>query len=241
MHRLVGSYLRFLHDSRNHLLIEVRIATWLSFALLLLAAFAMLGGGFGGRAIGVVFLAIFLTLTISDRIARRRNYVHFVPRPFTESEQPQQPLWSEDKILHRATGYFWAETDESSLTNLLAYYRTFETREHAIMARKTPTSFLGLGLPDTSQLHMWYLFCAPNDLKNVDPGELYFGPDPRPALRIDFKRYEQRGAKQIPVASTAYLSFESESDCHRVYEDLALDLGGPPRRPWRKPVEDRAT
>ena len=240
MHRLLGRYLRFLHDAHNHSFIEVRIATWINFALLLLAALALLGGLPGGRMTGYFLVGIILILLISNRIARRRYYVHFVSRPLSQPSQPDSPLWPDDKVLHRATGYFLAEGQEASLTDLPAYYRTFETREHVIMARKTLTHFHGIGLPDPDLLHMWYMFMPPAQLQKVLPGDLYFGAESRPAIKIAYTRFEQKGAKRKAVAATAYLSFEAEADCRRVYADLLLDLGGPPRSPWRRSFNDVA-
>ena len=131
-------------------------------------------------------------------------------------------LGPNDKVLLRASGVFAVEGDEKRFTDLIAYYRTFDTREHAIMARHTPSRFLGLGRSKSETLGMWYIFFMPENLNSVTPGRLYFGGTPNPALRLDYVRINPKGKAKISVA---YLSFETKRSMEQVMADLLLDMG----------------
>ncbi|NUQ39002.1 MAG: hypothetical protein HUU23_14655 [Caldilineales bacterium] len=229
MHALAGAYLRFLHGIYHHLLFNIRLQSWLLALLAALALFSWTGRLAGGAGVALLWAGLALLLLVSQWWARRRFYVHFLPAPAAHSAQPPPPLWPEDKLLLAATGAFSVKDRSARLTNLPAYYRTFETREHAIMARCTPTRFLAAAL-DARLLSMWYLFLTPQALTAVQPGRLYFGLRPRPALRL---AYIAADAKGRPKPAHAYLSFASESDRQQVYADLTLDLGGPAQAPWR--------
>ena len=231
MHQLIGNYYWLLYNLDNHYFIEVRLRTWLNWALALLAMLALLIRAPGSLAVAIFFLLIIIFLSLSSRWARRRYYIHFVPEqnpaPHAAAAAPFQP---EDKLLHHASGHFIVEDKEGDWTRLVAYYRTFETREHAIMARRTPTQFLKVGQVNPETLGMWYIFISPENLLDVTPGRIYFGGEGEPGLRLRWRRFDEKGR---PVESFAFLHFDSEPDRRRVQADLLLDMGGPAQRSWR--------
>lgn len=231
MHTLIGRYYWLLHNLDHHYFIEIRLRTWLNWGLALLAVLALLGRFPGSYAAAIFFVLLILALSLSSRWARRRYYIHFVPEKHPEPpEDTPAPLWPEDKLLHHASGHFEVEGKEGDWTRLIAYYRTFETREHAIMARRTPTQFLKLGRLDPETLGMWYIFITPENLQGVSAGVSYYHQGPRPALRLHYQRFDE---KERPILDIAYLHFATEADRARVLADLLLDQGGPARRPWR--------
>jgi hypothetical protein len=235
MHKLIGIYFKLLHDLDTHYFVEVKLRTWLSWALVILAVLALLGRLPGSFTAAIVFLLIIVFLSLSSRYARGRYYVHFVPDKNPKSpEDPPAPLWPEDKLLLHASGHFHVEDQEGDWTHLIAYYRTFETREHALMARRTPTQFLRVGQLTPETLGMWYIFISPENLLDVTPGTSYFGGEGEPALRLRWRRFDEKGK---PIIDDAFLHFGSIADRERVQADLLLDMGGPARRPWRRPQE----
>ncbi|NOX61287.1 MAG: hypothetical protein GXP42_04985 [Chloroflexi bacterium] len=241
MHALLGLYLRFLHDAARHYFFDIRLSSWLNFLLLLLGLLSWLGVVGGGRGLALACAILALILSLSRRWAQRRYFVHFRPDESPQRPKQEPPLWPDDKLLLRATGHFFVRQKEHDFPNLLAYYRTFETREHAIMARNTPTRVLGLATSNPEIEHMWYIFITPEALHEVIPGELFFGGRPTPALKLIYTRPEKWGEPETgkEVTDIAYLSFDSEEDRRRVHADLLLDLGGPAKRPWRREAQPR--
>lgn len=227
MHALFSVYLRFLYGIRHHLLFDIRLQSWL---LALLALLATRGWLSGGAAAAGLWAGLALFLLLSQWWAQRHFYVHFMP---TSAPPPAaadvQPLWPADKLAAIATGEFSVNQRCARLTHLPAYYRTFETREHAIMARCTPTRFLAAAL-DARLLSMWYIFITPEALMAVQPGQLYVGWRARPALRLTYGKTDARGRQRRQVC---FLAFASAAGQQRVHADLLLDAGGPAQAPWR--------
>ncbi len=214
-----GVCLRLLHGLRFHEWLGASLERWLQLILLALAGLALLRLLPGGPVLGVALLALVLLLALGQAWARRRLYVYFVPAK-AAAAPPQSALAPHDKLLVRATGLFAVDGQETAWTDLVAYYRTFATREHAIMARRTPSRLLGFAERDPDALGMWYLFVTPPALVQVRPGELYFGRHPRSALRLDYHRRTPKG-KTAPAV--AYLSFDSAADRQTVWADLVWD------------------
>lgn len=236
MSSFLGAYYRFLYNLRHHYKWDITLHAWIIILLVILAVLFFFGVLPGGPIIGLVCLAAILFLAIGQRWARRRSYVVFTKDESAPTPDAPPPLWPDDKLKLRATGLFNVEGRDGRFTELIAYYRTFETREHAIMARQTPSRFLRVGEISPDVLGMWYIFVEPQDINAVTSGHLCFGPHPAPALKLDYTRLNEKGK---PVSEVAYLSFDSSADQERVHADLLLDMGGPPRRPWRRGAEDR--
>lgn len=154
--------------------------------------------------------------------AARRSYVVFS----SESARPAPApgvLAPDDKVALRATGRFEVEGRTAFFASLQAYWRTFATREHAIMAIRNPSRFLLLGSVPTEQLGMWYMFIPAQAVEGVTAGRLAFGPDNGPALRVVYRRVSRdRDARKAtkPVRETVYLMFDDESALKRVWAGL---------------------
>ncbi len=235
MHRLLGRYYRLLYNLDTHLFFEVRMHTWANWVLAMLAVMSLLVRIPSAYLASILFLALIGLLSLSNHFARRSYYIHFVFEPPEPPEDPLPPLWPEDKLLHHASGHFEVEDNEGDWTRLIAYYRTFETREHAIMARLTPDRFLKVGVLPPEALGMWYRFIAPEDLLEVTSGRIFFGGREEPGLRLRYRRLDDKGH---PLEDHFFLHFDSEDDRSRVLADLLLDMGGPRRRPWRRMTSD---
>jgi len=214
---LIGACFRFLHDLRYHEWMGASLQRWLLVLLGVLAGAAFLRVLPGGPGLGLLLLGIALLLILGQGWARRCLYVRFLADAPASVLDAGASLRPHEKVLVRATGVFSVDGAEAAWTDLIAYYRTFATREHAIMARRTPSRFLGCGERDPETLGMWYLFITPATLKSVTLGRLYFGRQPRPALRLDYRRRTLKG-KVTPAV--AYFSFESDADRESVWADL---------------------
>ncbi len=169
-----------------------------------------------------------LAIIVLARLAARHDFVRFTPQP--ELAPPAAvPLAPQDKVQTYATGHFEVEGKAGFFAGLLAYWRTFATREHAVMAIIHRTRFLGLAVTADAQLGMWYIFIAPETIEEARAGQLEFGGQRRPALCITYRHTApQTAAKRLvrrlrtPVTRRAvYLAFEDTTARDRVWSDLA--------------------
>lgn len=154
--------------------------------------------------------------------AARRSYVLFTPETGSHAPEPCA-LAPEDKIALRAAGRFEVEGRTAFLAGLQAYWRSFGTREHVVMAIRHPSRFLLLGRVPLEQVGMWYMFIPAEAVETISAGRLAFGTVAGPALRLVYRRIE-RGpdARKMPkpVRERVYLMFEEEPMRERVWADL---------------------
>ena len=97
-------------------------------------------------------------------------------------------LLPEDKIPLRATGRFDVQSRERLFADLPAYWRTYASREHAVLAIQHPTRFLLLGHSRDEDAGMWYAFIPPAAIAEVTPGALRYGRQVSPGLRVVYRR-----------------------------------------------------
>jgi hypothetical protein len=235
--------LQILYILRRYHVMGAALQRWVAVLLLvaaLLTALGLLPGGLAGAAI---CLALLLALFAGQRLAQRSQYVHF--RPDSPDAQPMPgavPLNPADKLLLRATGLFEVEGKAQRFSELPAYYRSFSTREHAVMAVVPPARLLaGLVVWPQHELGMWYIFIKSTELRQVQPGVLGFGRATRPALRLLVAQVQpdknavmdawglQWGSDKSKLNTrqqTIYLSFDGAAERERVMEDLLADGRG---------------
>lgn len=155
--------------------------------------------------------------------AAHAGYVVFTPQPQLAAPAPDT-MAPEDKEAHFATGRFEVAEKRGYLADLTAYWRSFGTREHAVMAIQHASRFF-LGSLPADQIGMWYIFFRPDDIEEVTPGEVAFGASRRPGLRVTYRSTPPEDAKKPrkPAREIAYLAFENEASRERVWADLRGD------------------
>jgi hypothetical protein len=161
-----------------------------------------------------------------QRWAAGRFYILFAPeRGLREPEG--RPLDPEDKVLLHATGRFEVEGKSHFWADLLAYWRTFATREHTVMAIVHNTRFALLGHMSEADVGMWYIFFRPEHIETIIPGRLTFGKAIRPALRVVYRNVPtasgSRKRSKDPIVDTVYLAFDGDTERSRVWGDLLAD------------------
>ena len=170
-------------------------------------------------AVGLAFALVPLALRA---VARSNGYVCFTPQPGTSPERA--PLAPEDKVPLRASGLFEVEGQIWCFADLMAYWRTFASGEHAVMAIVHATKFAGVGRVPENRLGMCYIFVRPESLMEIVPGEISFGSRRAPglALRYLFPHPASGRRRSAPKASLqrAYLAFADEAARDRVWADL---------------------
>ncbi len=128
--------------------------------LLLIAAGLFAVGVLPGRLAGVIVCSVLLlAMIIVVNVAARRQFVVFnrdgstVPQSL--SARFMDPM---DKLSLRATGLFEVEGRAGRFTDLQATYRSFQTREHSVMAIVPPSRALLVGRWPDEEIGMWYIF-----------------------------------------------------------------------------------
>ena len=153
--------------------------------------------------------------------AARRSYVVFEPE--SGSAPPAGRAMSpEDKAPVRATGRFEVNGRVSLFADLTAYWRSYASREHAVLAIQHQTRFL-IGRSPEEDAGMWYLFIQPEAVEGITPGRLRYGGRTDPALRVVY-RWQPPAAEgkrpPRPLDATAYLAFEDAAPRDVVWADL---------------------
>lgn len=201
----------------------VLLMQWLVRGRPALAFWHWLGlGGLCALAAGMLVLKVW---------AERRGYIIFTPTPdATEPNGLRMP--PTDKHLHHVTGRLEVEGKSHFFANLPAYWRTFASGEHAVMAIARPTHCLGVGQLPERDVGMWYIFFQPHELTAITPGRLAFGSAIRPALRVDYRNVptaplqRNRPPPRHPIPQTLYMAFDDEAARQPVWADLLADRAG---------------
>ncbi len=231
MYAFLGIALRFLHDIHWCRVWGIRWQRRLPPVLVILALTVWIGTGRNGIEMVAGLLGTAVVVGLGPWLAQRRFYVVFRPEAVLPSV-PLQPLTPTDKVPVRVSGRLGVEGREQVFTELSGYYRTYASREHAVLARKTPRRGRICREEDPHVMGMWYLFITPAELVRVEAGRLYFGAHGRPALRLSYRHRDRHGRATNAIA---FLSFADEIDRSRVQGDLLYDRG---KHSDRSPVVD---
>jgi hypothetical protein len=160
--------------------------------------------------------------------AQSRSYVVFTPQPGLTAPDAVA-LQPSDKVPVRATGRFEVEGRPGFFADLMGYWRTFASREHAVMAIAHVSRFLWVGSRPAQDVGMWYVFFRPETVDAVTPGSLAFGSRAGPALRIAYRHTPpspddgKRRVRSKPARTVLYLACEDEEARGRVWADLLAD------------------
>ena len=222
--RLVALLFKGSYQIRRHEWAGVRLDRWMILLLLILAGlFAV--GVLPGRLAGVIACSVLLlAMIVVVNLAARRQFVVFnrdgSAMPQSLGARFLDPM---DKLPLRATGLFEVEGREERFTDLQATYRSFQTREHSVMAIVPPSRALLVGSWPDEEIGMWYIFFKGAELRRIEPGQLSFGRHTRPAVQIDLEQvilpptspvdvwggYRSGNQKLKLRQQTIYLSFDS--------------------------------
>lgn len=236
---LLGIMFKASYLLRRHELSGAPVDRWLLFLLVMLAGLAAVGLVPGGAGSVLLCAALALLLVALQAWAGRCNYLVFRPDKTMAPRMRPVSLPPSNSLPVRATGLFEVEGKAQRFTELPATYRSFSTREHALMAVVPPSRLLG-GLvkwPE-HEIGMWYIFVKSGELRQVEPGTVSFGRAKRPALRLLAEQVlpdnngvmdawglqwgkdrSQRKTRQ----QTIYLSFNGEAERALVMADLLVD------------------
>lgn len=200
----------------------VRLPQWICLLAALLWASGRLPGGWWVTSLWVATLC---ALQIALLRLRRRDFVTFTPGELP-TVQPR-PLDARPKLPIFATGQFSVQGKCQRFTWLPGFYRTFATREHALMCQVEERPPASIGRWPEAERGFWYLFFTPSEIQTVRWGWLAFGRTRLPALAVTYHSSNQPAPSrraQPAVGEIVYLAFDHEDDGRTILADLLYDL-----------------
>ncbi len=220
-----GLLYQFVYNLERHWLFNIRLRHWLMLVCLILPATMWLGFWKTTYLVAVLVTLGAVGVLVATWWAGRRRFVRFEEHPGNAEESRQiadqqsaaSPLPTMSKIRVCATGFFEVSGMRRYFVEIPADYTTFETGEHCIMIQVPFTRFLLLGKSRKNELGWWYTFFQPSVIHSMASGCLYFGPHPRPALRLEIAGTDDTEDESL------YLSFEDEASRSLVLADLKYD------------------
>lgn len=196
---------------------------WMDGLLLLIGALGALGLLPGGYFTAGLCLILLISFSWLRRRWRSRDYVQF--REETAPDVTPLALEPSDSVPIRASGYFSVEEKSERFTWLQGYFRTFATREHAVICLVQPKRFLLAEWPERD-VGMWYVFFFPKSVRDIRYGTVSFGRTTQPCLAIDHEIHiPKRGrfSRDRTVLETVFLASPTEEDTRRILADLLHD------------------
>lgn len=220
----INSLRTLLYNAYRHEFGGAPLSRWL-IILLFAIAFFWATGLLPGRwwvSGAALLLAIGLIATIAT--LRKRGFVHFKAEARPEIVAAKLP--PNDKIAVNVTGLFSVEGQEARYTGLPGFYRTFATREHALLCLVRDRRFLKIGRWPAMPTGMWYIFFTPQITRAFSYGQLHFGKQPTPAIAVDYEIVipkSSRFRRDKIVNETIYIACQNEQDAARILADLMAD------------------
>ncbi len=155
---------------------------------------------------------------------RRTDFTHFVP-----SVMPALAanlLKSNQKVAVYVTGEFNVQGKRRRFTWLPGFYRTFGTREHALIGQVNERQLLWIANWPEQEVGLWYMFIEPQSIQRIQVGELHFAGTPRPAIAIDYQLSLPSKREEDPpqlVAQKVYIVAEVAAELPAILADLIFD------------------
>uniref|UniRef100_A0A7C1JDQ7 Uncharacterized protein n=1 Tax=Caldilinea aerophila TaxID=133453 RepID=A0A7C1JDQ7_9CHLR len=175
----------------------------------------------GGWVMGGVLLAIVAGLHLLLRRARSRFFTTFVPEP--TPSPPAQVLAPAQKRPVYVTGMLSVERKLRAFTALPGFYRTFATREHALLCRVRPRRVWAIAAWPEEEVGLWYAFFTPQQIIAIQPGLARIDRRKLPGLSITYRPNEAEVQRKSSTPMTLYLAFVDENDRDAVLADLLVD------------------
>ena len=196
---------------------------WIDGLLLVIGAMGGLGFVPGRFFTTGLCLVLFVSFIWLRSHCRSRDYVQF--RELATPSVTPQPLAPRDSVPIHASGYFTVEEKSERFTWLQGYFRTFATREHAVICLVQPKRFLLAEWPE-KDVGMWYVFFFPKSVRSVRCGMVSYGRITQTCLAIEHEiLIPKRGrfSRERTVLETVLLASPTEEDTRRILADLLHD------------------
>lgn len=211
------------HLSRQQL-VGFPLIRWLYALLLILALllpFLWPPSGWWG-ALGALLAAAALWFWLFR--ARSEAYVRFTPEPHTSHPEAPSPLAPADKLPVYVSGTLSVDNKVRRFAALPGFYRTFATREHALLCQARPRRFGGLAAWPEEEEGLWYAFFTARQVRRLQRGAIAFDRQPFEGLLLEYepdKPLDGKSKRRTRV--TLYIAFPQPEDCRAALADLRVE------------------
>lgn len=204
----------------------VPLIRWLYGLLIVIALVPLLRPGLGWSFAGGVLLML-VTLWGWVGVLRRQDFVHFRPAisQLNSGAESPEPLPPAGKLPVYVSGFLSVDTKVRRFAALPGFYRTFATREHALLCQARPRRFGVLGTWSEEEQGLWYAFFHARQVRSLQFGEITFDRARLPGVKVEYApdRPLDGKSKRRYQRVTLYLAFPQAADCHAALADLMVE------------------
>jgi hypothetical protein len=205
-------------------LVGVPLIRWLYGLLLvgaLLLPFFAPASGWWGSA-GVLLPAALLWSW--QRLTRAQDYIRFTPEPHAAASITPRPLAPVDKLPVYVTGTLSVERKVRHFAALPGFYRTFATREHALLCQVRPRRLGGVASWPEEEEGLWYAFFYARQVRALQRGTILFDRTPFGGFMLEYEPdMPLDGKSKRRQRITLYLAFPHAADCEAALADLLVE------------------
>ncbi len=221
-----------LYKLSRHEFSGISLLRWLQILLGILALAA--GGGLlpGRWVTAGALLLLALGLTGLHHTWRRQDFVRFIPQE-APSITPQA-LPPTAKLPIFASGFFGVEGKFQHFTWLQGFWRTFATREHAVICLVPPSQYMWVGQWPHHEVGMWYCFFKPHHIQEIHWGQVQYADQSLPAIAVDYRiriPARHRFQRDRDVVERIVLAVPEPGHAAQILADLLYDLHPPLEQP----------
>lgn len=177
----------------------------------------------GGWPLGSGWLALAGAGWLAMRGARRRSFISFQPQ--SHAAPPALPMTPAQKMPCYITGLLNVEQKVRPFSVLPGFYRSFATREHALLCRVQARRFWSVATWPEEEVGLWYAFFTPEQIVAIAQGALRTTAATLPALAITYRPAPPAVGRQRgqPAPLTLYLAFLTAEERATVLADLLTE------------------
>ena len=176
----------------------------------------------GSWLIAVLWLVSALALNGAACLARNTQYVTFTQT--TAQLPPGICLPASAKIPVYVTGCLSVEQKERTFAMVPGFYRTFATREHALLCRVDERRLWGLATWPEEEIGLWYAFFTPPQIIDISLGSLLYGAYTLETLAVTYRPAPaSHKGYRTPEVATLYLSFPDSAGYTTAVADLMVE------------------
>lgn len=170
----------------------------------------------GGWWMTLAWFAAAALLAALTAYGRRTQYLHFQLQHL--APPPASALPPSTKTPLYVTGMLGVNSRERLFTHLPGFYRTFATREHALLCQLRTQPVVNVGALPDDEPGLWYAFFRPEQITRIATGTVTAERQELAALAITYTATDKRQR-----SLTIYLAFPNPSDRLTVLADLIAD------------------
>lgn len=195
----------------------------ITFVVILLALTLALRRFPGGGWVASALLAALAIVVLARTLAARRGFVRFFAEA-GDGEVAAEALPGRDKLPIYLWGNLEVQGRVRSFAALPGFYRTFATREHALIGQVVSNPRLGVAKLADVDAGLWYAFCTPEQVLSLRSGRVGWGRATYAAIALERRtaRTQASGRTQYAV-ETLYLAAHEPETIQRILADLAVE------------------